>query len=163
VGDRRPRGYYERIGAPIALLGTMRDADLAARVGLTTDNVRYARKRRGIASRFNHVGLQPRLDYERIDRMLGTMSDSEVARAVGASTTSICARHVQLGLARFVERRRCACGREFLTRGGGLGKRRFCSSKCVAAGEYARKQGRNESLAVAIVALRRDLRGRKHG
>ena len=49
----RPRGHYERTGAPLALLGAVLDAELAARLGLREHHVHDARRRHGVKSRFN--------------------------------------------------------------------------------------------------------------
>lgn len=153
----RPRGHYERTGAPLAWLGTVRDAELAARLGLREHHIVDARRRHGVPSRHNTAWT---VDWSRIDPLLGTMPDIQLARETGLSSASVNERRIAWGIPRYAPERRCACGQTFAASCTGGGIQRFCSTDCQYAARYARHRGGHEDLSVALWALRREVRSR---
>jgi hypothetical protein len=77
----------------VALLGTMPDEELAARIGKTPVAVRQKREELGIAN-----PTANRWTAEDI-ALLGTLPDEEVARLVGRSRTAVTQKRCQLGIA----------------------------------------------------------------
>ena len=153
----RPRGHYERTGAPLAWLGTVLDAELAARLGLREHHIVDARRRHGVPSRHNTAWT---IDWSGIGPLLGTRPDIQIARETGISVAMVNERRRELGFPRYEPERRCACGQAFTASYAGGGIQRFCSVVCQYAAKHARKRGGHEDLSVALLALRREVRRR---
>lgn len=151
-----PRGHYERTGAPLAWLGTVRDAVLAERLGLREGHVRDARRRHGVPSRWNTAWS---VDWTLVDPLLGTRPDIQLARDTGISTAMVNERRHKLGVPIYAPERRCACGATFRAYVSGS-EQRFCSTDCQYAARFARRRGGHEDLSVALRALRREVRRR---
>jgi hypothetical protein len=85
LGQHLVAGYHGPLWAPedVALLGTLADAEVAAKVGRTPEAVRQKREELGIP---NPAGN--RWAAEHI-ALLGTMPDREVARRLGRSLSSV--------------------------------------------------------------------------
>ena len=150
-----PRGRVERLGA---VIGEEPDAIVAHRLGLPEHCVRDARRRAGLRSRFNPA--VPSVDWPAIRPHLGKMPDIELARHVGVSAAAIHAERVRLGIAKYRPYGTCPCGREFA---GSFRWQRYCRAVCGWAAKAAR-DGRttyaDERVAVALAALRREIRRR---
>lgn len=79
-----------------ALLGTLRDADVAILLGVGATTVHYRRVKLGVtafASRFCWVDWTPDMDA-----MLGTMGDLAVAEKLGLAAMTVWRRRKQLGV-----------------------------------------------------------------
>lgn len=148
-----PRGHVERLGAQ-KFLGTTSDAKLAMRLGLPTTAIRDARRRAGVRMD------RPRLPWAKIDPLLGTQPDLHIARKYGVSVSAVHNRRVELGIYPHAPKQRCACGEEFSAYREWM---RFCSSRCAYAGRHGRRRGGDETLSVALWALRREIRRQIHG
>jgi hypothetical protein len=85
-----------------ALLGTMRDAELARRLKRSVLSVR-SRRNDNTAIRFNR---SPKRWTPSELRLLGRLADVEIARRSGRFLASVRNKRVQLGIARFVAHNR---------------------------------------------------------
>jgi hypothetical protein len=84
----------------LALLSTMPDEDVAAKIGRTAEGVRVKRSRCGIP---NPAG--PWWTAEET-AMLGTLPDREVARRTGRTLGAVFQQRIKLGIANHFDRRR---------------------------------------------------------
>jgi hypothetical protein len=96
TGYHGPRWTAEEL----ALLGTMPDDVVAARIGKTMVAVSLMRRRMGI--------INPAADRWTAEdiALLGTLPDGEVARLAGRSRTAVTQKRCQLGIANPFDRRR---------------------------------------------------------
>lgn len=84
----------------IALLGTMNDVMLAARLGCDVKTVFKRRKKMGIAACPGHSDSLW-ADPANV-ALLGTMSDGEVAKIVGCTTVAVCIERNRRGIYPFL-------------------------------------------------------------
>lgn len=92
---RRPLLHSRWTGELLALLGTMPDAVLAARLGLHASAVFFARARRGIPAYKPRPPIE--LTPEQIAQ-LGTRSDAELARRWDLATSTVRKKRLSLGI-----------------------------------------------------------------
>ncbi|HEX9046774.1 MAG TPA: hypothetical protein VF988_07090, partial [Verrucomicrobiae bacterium] len=86
-----------------ALLGTLTDGEVAARLGLTIPAVAHRRRRLGRAVRFAH--RRPWTPEE--DALLGTASDTAIAAQLDRAIATVCMRRQKLGIPNFYWQNRC--------------------------------------------------------
>lgn len=154
----RSRGYYEQSGFNISLLGAIPDKHLAKMTGLSIDNVRDARRRHGIKSKFNPA--KNIIDWTLVDEYLGSKSDPQIAKVFSVSVSSVHERRQKLGIAIKKTVKKCACGNDIVA-GAGAHSKKYCSLNCSYAAKYARANNGHEDLAVAIRALRRSISNKR--
>jgi hypothetical protein len=88
----------------LKLLGTLPDAELAARIGRTKNAVRVMRVRRGLP---NPLGpWHPEGDWTAEElQLLGTVPDGELAARIGRSETAVREKRCKLGIPILCDRR----------------------------------------------------------
>jgi hypothetical protein len=95
-------GYHGPRWTPqeLALLGTLPDEEVAARIGKTPGAVRQKREELGIPNPAANSWTAEDI------ALLGTLSDEEVAARLGRSRTAVTQKRCQLGIANAYDRRR---------------------------------------------------------
>lgn len=158
-----PRGRVERLGAQAAVtIGYLPDRDAAVLLGVEEHHVRDARRRAGL-SRAEHSAARASVDWARIGPRLGSAPDAELARREGISVAVVHQERVRRGIPRYRPPKACPCGARFEA---SFRSQRWCSDACAWAARSARRWRRYggsaevEELAVAITALRREIRRR---
>jgi hypothetical protein len=89
VGPRLERQWKK---AELRLLGTLPDAEVAERIGRTTNAVRIQRTRLGLPDPGGHGWTADEL------ALLGTAPDEEVARRIGRTRGAVTQKRCQLGI-----------------------------------------------------------------
>ena len=93
-----------------ALLGTMTDGKLAARMKLSRLAVAHRRRRLGIPVRFAHRRPWTRAE----EALLGIASDTAIASRLGRAVETVCIRRQKLGIPNFYWQQRCGRQRNLL-------------------------------------------------
>jgi hypothetical protein len=126
--QRRRGGHLGNYTAEAAaLLGTMNDSALAARLGVIISAVAHRRRRLGRPVRLAH--RRPWTPEE--DALLGTVTDSEIAARLGRQLAVVCVRRQKLGIPNFYWQQRTG-GRQGRLKGEASAAARKCAKSPLA-------------------------------
>lgn len=140
----------------MAVAGSVSDRELAARHGLTSAQVAYARRNAGVAAH--------RRDWNAMAGELGHAPDSVIAARHGVNNKVVALARWRLGIPKWQEVRTCPCGESFIAFHG---RQRFHADRCQRYyWQLTHKHGMNPNAAdcaIAVWALKKTLKSNAKG